>query len=151
MKDTVTLVKANGTVARENIRAQVSAGQIITFDADLISYSRLPCRELGHLVTTWSRRCTAAHEAARDRRSADLPVQAPTKYDMVINLKTAKAMGLSVATKSASVRSRTRVAKAASIHSRGSRSRRASLVSVAKRKIALRHGRFRGCSDMCFA
>jgi hypothetical protein len=35
MKDTVTLVKANGTVARENIRAQVSAGQIITFDADL--------------------------------------------------------------------------------------------------------------------
>ena len=35
MRDEVTLVKANGTVARENIRAQVSAGQIITFDADL--------------------------------------------------------------------------------------------------------------------
>lgn len=35
MRDTMTLVKANGTVARENIRAQVSAGQIITFDADL--------------------------------------------------------------------------------------------------------------------
>jgi hypothetical protein len=35
MRDKVTLVKANGTVARENIQAQVSAGQIITFDADL--------------------------------------------------------------------------------------------------------------------
>jgi hypothetical protein len=35
MRDTVTFVKANGTVARENVRAQVSKGQIITFEADL--------------------------------------------------------------------------------------------------------------------
>lgn len=35
MRDKVTLVKADGTVVRENIQAQVSAGMIITFDADL--------------------------------------------------------------------------------------------------------------------
>lgn len=35
LRDKVTLVKANGTVARENIQAQVSAGQIIMFEADL--------------------------------------------------------------------------------------------------------------------
>lgn len=35
LNDRVTLVKADGTVFRENIKAQVSTGMIITFDSDL--------------------------------------------------------------------------------------------------------------------
>jgi len=32
----------------------------------------------------------------RGEKPTDLPVQAPTRYDLVVNLKTAKILGLSV-------------------------------------------------------
>jgi putative ABC transport system substrate-binding protein len=42
------------------------------------------------------RRSALAGKAPKGEKPGDLPVQAPTRYQLAINLKTAKALGLDV-------------------------------------------------------
>jgi putative ABC transport system substrate-binding protein len=60
----------------------VTAGGLIAYSPNFIDQYR---RAAGYV-----------DRILKGEKPADLPVQAPTKYDLVVNLKTAKELGLTI-------------------------------------------------------
>jgi putative ABC transport system substrate-binding protein len=48
------------------------------------------------LVDPWRRAASYVDRILRGEKPGDLPVQFPTKFEMAVNLKTAKALGLAI-------------------------------------------------------
>jgi putative ABC transport system substrate-binding protein len=74
--------------ARNNVPA-VYTQSFFVRDGGLLSYGV-------DQVDTWRRAATYVDRILRGAKPTDLPVQLPVKYEMVVNRKTAKALGLAI-------------------------------------------------------
>jgi putative tryptophan/tyrosine transport system substrate-binding protein len=109
------LEQAFATMVRERAQALVMQGDAVLFNyrgqiAEMALRNRLPAasqqRELaeaGFLLTygadirdLYRRAAVFVDKIFKGAKPADLPVEQPTKFELVINLKTAKALGLTV-------------------------------------------------------
>ena len=78
----ITLAARHKLPAVYPFRFFATSGGLISYGPDAFVYYRLAAGYIDRIL--------------KGEKPADLPVQAPTKYETVINLKTAKALGLTI-------------------------------------------------------
>ena len=104
--DTLTDAKVQALTSDGDPLTDAQSGRIVAFamkqrlpgvyprrhfveDGGLMSYAP-------NIYDTWKRAAVHVDKIIRGAKAADLPVERPTKFELVINLKTAKALGLTI-------------------------------------------------------
>ena len=77
------------SIAAQHHLPTVYSDRLFVVDGGLISYGN-------DLIDQYRQAAAYVDRILKGANPADLPVQAPTKFEMVINLRTAKAMGLNI-------------------------------------------------------
>jgi putative ABC transport system substrate-binding protein len=78
----ITLAAKHKLCAVYNLRSYVTAGGLISYGTDIYDLYR---RVAGYI-----------DRVLKGEKPSDLPVQAPTKFETVINMKTARALGITM-------------------------------------------------------
>jgi putative ABC transport system substrate-binding protein len=81
-KAVVDLAAAHRIAAIYELQVFVDAGGLMSYGVNVAEMER--------------RAATYVDRILRGAKPADLPVEQPTKFDLVINLKTARALGLTI-------------------------------------------------------
>jgi putative ABC transport system substrate-binding protein len=76
------LAAKNRLPAMYSLRPQVEVGGLISYGADIDDI--------------WRRAAVFVDKILKGAQPADLPIEQPSKFELVINLKTAKALGLTI-------------------------------------------------------
>lgn len=82
MRQVVDLAAANRLPAMYSLRSFVDAGGLMSYGADLRD--------------SWRRSASFVDRILKGAKPAEMPIEQSTKFELVINLKTAKALGLTV-------------------------------------------------------
>ena len=78
----IELVAKHGLPAMYQVRSWVERGGLASYAPDLLDL--------------WRAAAVFVDKILKGAKRGDLPVEQPTKFELVINLKTAKALGLTI-------------------------------------------------------